>query len=34
MEVAASTPDELRTILRNYTARWAPVVKATGFKAD
>lgn len=34
MEVAASTPEELRAILRDYTARWAPVVKATGFKAD
>lgn len=34
MEVSPSTPDELRSILRDYTARWAPVVKATGFKAD
>jgi len=33
MEAAPSSPEELATILRNYSKRWEPVVKAIGFKA-
>lgn len=34
MEPAASTPEELTTVLRDVSKRWGPVVKAIGFKAD
>jgi tripartite-type tricarboxylate transporter receptor subunit TctC len=34
MEAAPSSPEELTTILRNYSKRWEAVVKAIGFKAD
>ena len=34
MEAAPTSPEELTTILRNYSKSWEPVVKANGFKAD
>jgi tripartite-type tricarboxylate transporter receptor subunit TctC len=34
MEPAASTPEELTTVLRDVSKRWGPVVKSIGFKAD
>lgn len=34
MQAATSTPEELASILKNYSKRWEPVIKAIGFKAD
>jgi tripartite-type tricarboxylate transporter receptor subunit TctC len=34
LEPVGSTPDELATRIAEDTARWAPVVKASGFRAD
>jgi hypothetical protein len=31
---AAAAPADLSALERSSTARWAPVVKATGFRAD
>lgn len=34
MEAAPSSPEQLKTALREAQATWAPIVKATGFTAD
>jgi tripartite-type tricarboxylate transporter receptor subunit TctC len=34
LEPAGSTPDELASRVAEDTARWAPIVKASGFRAD
>lgn len=34
VEVAASTPAELQALLKDERERWAPIVKASGFKAN
>ncbi len=34
LEAGGGSPADLGTLERNSTARWAPVVKATGFRAD
>ncbi|MFY7902243.1 MAG: tripartite tricarboxylate transporter substrate-binding protein, partial [Rubrivivax sp.] len=34
LEPVGSTPDELATRIAEDIARWAPVVKASGFRAD
>jgi len=34
LEAAGSSPADLTALERSSTARWAPVVKATGFRAD
>lgn len=34
LDVVAGTPDEFMTLIRDETARWAKVVKASGAKAD
>ncbi|HSD52512.1 MAG TPA: Bug family tripartite tricarboxylate transporter substrate binding protein [Burkholderiales bacterium] len=34
LEPVGSTPDELATRVAEDTARWAPIVKASGFRAD
>ncbi len=34
MEPVGSTPEEFDTVIRNEIAKWAPVVKASGAKAD
>jgi len=34
LEAGGGTPADLSALERSSTARWAPVVKATGFRAD
>lgn len=34
LDPTGTTPDELATILAGDIARWAPIVKASGFQAD
>ena len=34
LEPVGSTPDELASRVAEDTARWAPIVKASGFRAD
>jgi tripartite-type tricarboxylate transporter receptor subunit TctC len=34
IELAASTPDEARDFVKSETARWAPVIKKLGLKAE
>jgi len=34
IELAASTPDEAREFVKSETARWAPVIKQLGLKAE
>jgi tripartite-type tricarboxylate transporter receptor subunit TctC len=34
LEPGSGSPADLSALERSSTARWAPVVKATGFRAD
>jgi tripartite-type tricarboxylate transporter receptor subunit TctC len=34
LEIGGGSPQELQTLISSETARWAPVVKASGFTAD
>jgi tripartite-type tricarboxylate transporter receptor subunit TctC len=34
LEIGGGTPQDLQTLISSETARWAPVVKASGFTAD
>jgi tripartite-type tricarboxylate transporter receptor subunit TctC len=34
LEPTGTTPEELAAIMAADTARWAPIVKASGFSAD
>ncbi|TMH33691.1 MAG: hypothetical protein E6H66_11735 [Betaproteobacteria bacterium] len=34
LEPTGTTPEELTAIMAADTARWAPVIKASGFSAD
>jgi len=34
MEPVGSTPEEFDAVIRREIAKWAPVVKASGAKAD
>ena len=34
VEPTGTTPEALAAIMEAYTARWAPIVKASGFTAE
>jgi tripartite-type tricarboxylate transporter receptor subunit TctC len=34
LEIGGGSPQDLQLLMRSETARWAPVVKASGFTAD
>jgi tripartite-type tricarboxylate transporter receptor subunit TctC len=34
LEVGGGSPEDLKNLISTETARWAPVVKASGFTAE